>query len=239
MVSYRTKLQRRGTLLTALLFLGAAILFAMTLKNLQTRPANASVRTSFQLVIDPGHGGIDGGAIGFDGTKESDINLSIAIRLRDLADFLGLHPTMTRSDDSKRTDILSYSEHEELVYRAQIANAVPGAALISIHQNSYPTSQPSGAQVLYARNEPSRLWGELTHDSIVRYLQTGNRRVAEPADKRLYLTANVRGPTILVECGFMSNPFDLEQLQDGSYQTSLAAVLLSAFCRFSTSGEKT
>ena len=237
MVSRLTKLRRREYLGVALLLFSAALLFALTLKNLQTRQTEAPARLPFRLVIDPGHGGIDGGAVGFDGTKESDINLSVALKLRDLAQLLGCCPVMTRSDDSRRTDFTTYSEHEDLVYRAQLVNAIPRAALISIHQNSYPTSQPSGAQVLYAGNDLSRYWGELTQERIVRHLQTGNRRVAEPADRRLYLTANVSGPAILVECGFMSNPFDLEQLCDPGYQTALAAVLFGAFIQF-TNGER-
>ena len=103
---------------------------------------------------------------------------------------------MTREDDSCRTDYASYSEHEDLVYRTQLINAVPNGILISIHQNNYPTSQPSGAQVLYARGEQSKAFGELTHRNILTYLQNENRRVAEPAPKNLYLTANVNCPAI-------------------------------------------
>ena len=186
------------------------------------------------LIIDPGHGGIDGGAIAYNGVKESDLNLAIALKLRDLADFCGCETLLTRQDDSRRTDILSYSEHEDLVHRVEIINGVSNGVLMSIHQNCYPTSQPSGAQVLYAAGEESRRLGLLTHGLILSHLQPENRRVAEPAPEKLYITAHVRCPAILVECGFVSNLSDLERLSDEVYQTSFAAALLSAYLQYTT-----
>lgn len=184
------------------------------------------------LVIDPGHGGIDGGAVAFNGVRESDINLSIALKLRSLADFLGTETAMTRTDDSARTDMAAYSEHEDLVHRTELINSVPNAVLISIHQNFFPTSQPSGAQVLYAAGEKSRALGVRTHGNLVALLQPTNRRVAEPAPERLYITSHVNCPAILVECGFLSNLTDLENLAQDRYQTSLAAVLLASYLQF-------
>ena len=95
--------------------------------------ANLSVQTP-TLVIDAGHGGIDGGAISEDGTRESDINLAVALRLESIVRFCGQKTLMTRCDDSVKTDILSYSEHEDLQERAEKANSVSDAVLISIHQ---------------------------------------------------------------------------------------------------------
>ena len=184
------------------------------------------------LIIDPGHGGIDGGALAYNGVKESDLNLSIALKLRDLAAFCGCETVMTRQDDSRRTDILSYSEHEDLVHRTELVNRVPSGVLISIHQNCFPTSQPSGAQVLYGPGEESRRLGVLTHGLILSALQPENRRVAEPASPGLYLTAHAEHPSILVECGFLSNLSDLQRLGSDGYQSAFAAVLLSAFLQY-------
>ena len=195
----------------------------------------SGAEASHTLVIDPGHGGIDGGAISTDGTKESDINLAIALKLRALAEFMGQATVMTREDDSWRTDAASYSEHEDLVHRTEIINAAPNAILFSIHQNCFPTAQPSGAQVLYAKYEGSELLGTLTHHNLISCLDPENRRVAEPASEKLYITANVKCPAILVECGFMSNNYDVLKLKDDSYQLSLALVLMCSFLQF-TSG---
>lgn len=184
------------------------------------------------LIIDPGHGGIDGGAVAFNGVRESDINLAIALKLRDLADFFGVDTALTRTDDSSQSDSASYSEHEDLVHRTELINAVSNGVLISIHQNFFPTSQPSGAQVLYAAGERSRALGTRTHGNLVTALQPSNRRLAEPAPDRLYITSHVTCPAILVECGFLSNLNDLDQLARDPYQTSLAAVLLASFLQF-------
>ena len=202
--------------------------------HLESRPVEPALAALSRpcLIIDPGHGGIDGGALAYNGVKESDLNLSIALKLRDLAAFYGCETVMTREDDSRRTDILSYSEHEDLVHRAELVNGVPNGLLLSIHQNCFPTSQPSGAQVLYGPGEESRRWGELTHSCILSALQPENRRVAEPASPGLYLTAHAQCPAILVECGFLSNLSDLQLLSSEKYQRSFAAALLSAYLQY-------
>lgn len=195
-------------------------------------PTDAGDMAGHTLVIDPGHGGIDGGAISTDGTKESDINLEIALKLRSLAEFVGQSTVMTREDDSWRTDAASYSEHEDLVYRTAVINSAPNAILFSIHQNCFPTAQPSGAQVLYSRFENSDILGTLTHNNLITCLDPENRRVAEPAPEKLYITANAQCPAILIECGFMSNNFDVLKLKDDSYQSSLALVLICSFLQY-------
>ena len=224
--------ERTIQIISLLLVLAAALMFAFSMNNLSLSKFTIAQESHSCLVIDPGHGGIDGGAIALDGTNESEINLAIAMKLRDLAFFCGQPTVLTREDDSRRTDYISYSEHEDLVHRTQVINGVPNGVLISIHQNKYPTSQPSGAQVLYGKGEESRAFGELTHRNILTYLQRENRRVAEPAPRNLYITANVTCPAILVECGFLSNQFDLDQLLEAHYQTAFAAVLLSSFLQF-------
>ena len=130
------------------LLLGAASIWVII--SCSSRIAASAHVTPPTLVIDAGHGGIDGGAISADGTKESDINLAVALRLESIVRFCGQKTVMTRCDDSRKTDILSYSEHEDLKSRAELANATANAVLISVHQNCYPTAQPRGAQVLYS-----------------------------------------------------------------------------------------
>ena len=145
------------------------------------------------LVIDPGHGGFDGGAIAVNGARESDINLAIALKLEALAAFCGSSTVMTRNDDSRKTDLLSYSEHEDLVYRAQVANQIPDAVLVSIHQNYYPTTQPCGARVLYASDAQSARLGKLVQANLVSFLQ-GSRILlaAHPLYSRLWEIQNRR-----------------------------------------------
>ena len=219
-------------------FLFAAVLLVLTARQISMVPA-AVIDTEPCLVIDPGHGGIDGGAIAFNGVKESDINLAIGLKLQSLAEFWGLKTLMTRESDEQSTSYSTYSEHDDLVSRTEQINRAPHAVLISIHQNYYPTSQPSGAEILYAADEKSRILGEITQKNLCSYLQPGNRRVAGPASKKLYITSHITCPGILAECGFLSNITELELLMQDRYQTSLAAVLLLSYLQFLSSDSYT
>lgn len=198
--------------------------------------ASRETDSSYTLVIDAGHGGIDGGAVAADGTRESDINLSIALKLRALAEFYGLDNTMIRQDDSTKSSTAEYSEHDDLVCRVGLVNSARNPVLISIHQNSFPTGQPNGAQVIYSAHGGSEAFGKLTLNNIIAALEPQNRRVAEPASEKLYILAHVDCPAILVECGFMSNFSDVSRLSDSSYQSSLSAVLMASYIQFK-SGE--
>lgn len=222
--------QRILAVLTAVSILIGSLCFARWM--LPERQAALAEMVRPVLVIDPGHGGIDGGAIAFNGVKESELNLAIGLKMQDLAAFYGLAAVMTRQNDSSGTDAANYSEREDLVRRADIANALASCVLFSIHQNTFPTSQPSGAQVLYGPDAESRRLGELTQRNLVEGLQPENRRVAAPAPRELYLTAHVHCPVVLVECGFLSNLSDLQLLSDNRYQSSLAAALLGTYLQF-------
>lgn len=184
------------------------------------------------LVIDAGHGGFDGGAVSADGTKESDINLAIALKLDSIVRFCGQKTVLTRLDDSRKTDILSYSEREDLRQRAELANSTENAVLISIHQNNFPTAQPKGAQVLYSAFGNSEKLGKSMQDLLVSRLDPENRRLAAPAPSDLYLTANTRCPAVLVECGFMSNNFEVLKLKENGYQNALALVIAAAYLEY-------
>lgn len=223
----------------AVLLLIAAVLAAAALFGSHTTVETESeARAEPCLVIDPGHGGRDGGAVSMGGDKESVINLEIGLRLKSLAELYGVKTVMTRSGDNGADNSgEAYSEHRELVARTDIINSVPNAVLISIHQNFYPTSEPSGAQVLYAGSEASKSFGNLTHGNIVTFLDPQNRRLAAPAQKTLYITSHVDCPAILVECGFMSNLTEVQKLLNKDYQTSFAAVLLASYIQFSASAE--
>ena len=221
--------QKVIAVLTAVLLLIGSLSFARMMSP-EKQPVIALLQRP-SLVIDPGHGGVDGGAIAYNGVKESELNLQICLKLQALAEFCGVHPVMTRQDENLASNLTSYSEREDLAYRASLAEAA-GGVLISVHQNTFPTSQPTGAQVLYGAGEDSRRLGELTHRNLLQALQPENRRMAAPAPSNLYLTSHVSCPAILVECGFLSNLSDLQRLSDGRYQSSLALILLASYLQF-------
>lgn len=184
------------------------------------------------LVLDAGHGGIDGGAISDSGLKESDINLQIALKTEALVRFFGIDTVMTRETDTDNSDNKAYSEHDNLVQRVKLANSTENAVLISIHQNKFPSAVVSGAEVMYSDNDDSKALGLITQDNLVALLDSSNRRVARPAPKELLLTSSVECPTILVECGFMSNPQEVQKLASNDYQLKLAAILAGSYIQF-------
>ena len=220
-------------LLSVLLILSICAVSVWAIVYYSDRMAAASALLQMPtLVIDAGHGGFDGGAISEDGTRESEINLSIALRLESIVRFCGQKTIMTRWDDSRKTDILSYSERDDLKQRADLVNGTENAVLISIHQNYYPTAQPKGAQVLYSSFGNSEKLGKSMQELLVSRLDPENRRLAAPAPSDLYLTANARCPAVLVECGFMSNNFEVMKLKDPVYQTQLATVIAATYLSY-------
>lgn len=213
------------------LLAAAAVFVKIFVSNGGLKPViNQNSRST--LVLDAGHGGIDGGAISDSGLKESDINLQIALKTEALVRFLGIDTVMTRETDTDNSDNKAYSEHDNLVQRAKLANSTENAVLISIHQNKFPSAVVSGAEVMYSDNDDSKALGLITQDNLVALLDSSNRRVARPAPKELLLTSSVECPTILVECGFMSNPQEVQKLASNDYQLKLAAILAGSYIQF-------
>ena len=213
------------------LLAAAAVFVKIFVSNGGLKPV-ISQNSRSTLVLDAGHGGIDGGAISDSGLKESDINLQIALKTEALVRFLGIDTVMTRETDTDNSDNKAYSEHDNLVQRVKLANSTENAVLISIHQNKFPSAVVSGAEVMYSDNDDSKALGLITQDNLVTLLDSSNRRVARPAPKELLLTSSVECPTILVECGFMSNPQEVQKLASNDYQLKLAAILAGSYIQF-------
>ena len=226
-----TTLRGIGQKILPLALLAGLVLTAFfTFWEKQDTSAAANERST--LVIDPGHGGIDGGAIGADGTRESDINLAVALKLRAMAELYGQDNLLIRQDDRTLCDSEEYSEHRDLEHRTELVSAELNPVYISIHQNDFPTAQASGVQVIYAAGEGSEALGTIMHRNLISTLYPKSRRVAEPATRKLYILSHLTCPAILVECGFVSNPIDLENLKRPAYQTSLAAIMMGSYLQF-------
>lgn len=184
------------------------------------------------LVIDPGHGGRDGGAISANGAKESDINLNIALKMQAIADFAGIKTVLTRETDTDFAEDGNYSERNNLLDRVELINSVENAVLISVHQNKFPSEKVSGAEVMYAETACSEALAKLMQDNLVAFLDSSNRRVAAPAPKSLILTSSINCTGVLAECGFMSCPEEAEKLQSDGYQTKIAEIFIASFLQF-------
>ena len=224
---------RRVLKITSYVALIVAVLLLVIGLTQKDKIETLSAGTSgYTLVIDAGHGGIDGGAVSASGIKESDINLAIALKTDTIAQLLGINTLMTRTDDTDNSGSAPYSERNNLLQRAKLADSAENGVLISIHQNTFPTANVSGAEVMYAAVAGSELLGDIVQSSLVANADPLNRRVARPAPKELLLTSSVHCPAILVECGFLSNPGEAERLSQNSYQLKLAAVFAASFLQF-------
>lgn len=221
-------------LITAIMFL--IIRFVWSDGAAVQTAATSTAQSAAVLVIDAGHGGLDGGASAADGTAESVLNLQIAERMRQLCALLGTACVMTRTSEELDYPDESASVHAKKVWdqqsRVALIRDMENAILISVHQNNYPDSRPCGSQVLYARTEGSAHLGELTYRNLISQLDPENRRIAAPISDSIYLMKNVDCPAILVECGFLSNPDDAAKLKSGAYQTALAAVIVGSYLQF-------
>ena len=183
------------------------------------------------VVLDPGHGGEDGGAVSPNGIHESDLNLAIALRTRDLLRFAGIQVVMTRETDcsihSPKAGTITEKKISDLKNRVRIVSESGGAVLVSIHQNMFSQSKYSGTQVFYADTAGSRELAESLQAQFAARLDPSNHRKAKRCEN-VYLLNQITCPGILVECGFLSNPQEESLLQTESYQKKLAAVLAAS-----------
>ena len=184
-----------------------------------------------QVIIDPGHGGMDGGATSCTGVLESTINLEIAIRINDLMHLLGIDTVMTRTTDTSlhtQGSTIAAQKTSDLKERVRIANEGDNAILISIHQNHFTDSKYSGAQVFYAPNSESMDLAGRMQSSFVNTINPGSNRKTKRGEG-IYLLQKTQIPAILVECGFLSNYTEETKLRNEDYQKQVAAVI-AAVC---------
>lgn len=181
------------------------------------------------IVIDPGHGGEDGGATSCTGRLESAYNLEISLRLRDLLHLMGYETKMIRTQDTAiyvKGDTIAQKKVSDLKERVRIINGSEDALLLSIHQNQFPDPRYSGAQVFYASTPGSDMLAKQMQTALVAALNPGSRRKSKPS-KGVYVMEHINCPGVLIECGFLSNPAEEARLRDAEYQKRLCCVISS------------
>ena len=185
------------------------------------------------LILDAGHGGEDGGASSASGSKESDINLGIVLKTEALMGFLGVRTELTRSEDrsihSEGASTIREKKVSDLKNRVAFAKSFPDAMLISVHQNHFTDARYSGSQVFYNGGDISRQWGEGTQEILRQVLAPGNSRDAKPMPDGIYLFEHINCPSILVECGFLSNGEEASLLLTDTYQRKISLALAGAY----------
>jgi len=234
--------KRRRGLLAALTALLAAVVLCVSVGEAEKRSDPAAAVLAPEkgpvFVIDPGHGGVDGGAVGVGGIVEKELNLQISLKLRDMLEFWGLKSVMTRETDvsihSPDAKTVKQIKTSDLHNRLAIVSRTPGAVYIGIHQNMFGQSRYDGAQMFYGTKDGrSETLAGMLQDRIAAQLQPENTRQEKPAGKELFLLSSIEGPAVLIECGFISNPEEAALLCDEEYQNRLALVISAVLCEYS------
>lgn len=203
---------------------------------------NYSVENVPVIIIDAGHGGEDGGAVGIDGTAEKDLNLSISLKLNEILSAMGYQTRMVRTKDTsihnKDADTVRERKVSDIHNRAAIMNEYENCIYVSIHQNKYSGSSIWGAQTFYSpNNEESKELAQLIQASIANNVQPDNKRVIKQSGTNIYVLYNATKPAVMVECGFVSNANELEQLKDEEYQNKMAFAISNGIINYLFSEE--
>lgn len=185
------------------------------------------------VIIDAGHGGEDGGTIGVNGAYEKDINLSIAKKLDAFLRAAGITTVMTRTEDillyDRNTNYEGRKKILDLAARLKISEKYENAIFVSIHMNAFPEAKYKGLQVYYSPNDPlsedlAQRIQAITKEALMRE----NNRKIKSSDGKIFLLDRTEKTSVLIECGFLSNPEECEKLCDEVYQKELAAVISCA-----------
>ena len=215
----------------------ATLTFFSVLKTGESVAVTASqemtVAISPVFVLDAGHGGADGGASAASGTLESDINLAVTLRTRDMFSLIGRPTVLTRTGQESLADdpaaTLRQQKVSDTKNRVALINSVDNARLISIHQNTLAGhGSVHGAQVFYSDTDGSEPLAEGIQQALNAVINRNNTKGKKPISKDIYLMAHVTCPAVLVECGFLSNAAEAERLQSQDYQTLLAMIICCA-----------
>ena len=189
------------------------------------------------IVVDAGHGGEDGGAVGVNGLVEKEINLAIALALADDLKASNFPVVLVRDSDYSVGDqtlsTVAERKRSDTKRRVQLVEETGDCILVSIHQNQFSQSQYKGAQMFYSpNNSESALLAECIRQSVVGSLQPENTRQNKEAGEDIYLLTHCQVPGVIVECGFLSNPEEANLLGQEEYQQDMAAAIYNGIISF-------
>ena len=215
-----------------ILLISAAIL---SRKEAQIMAVNSEAGTVNEncIVVDAGHGGDDPGKIGINGVLEKDINLTIAHKLRDLLESQGYEVIMTRTTgEGLYQPGTKNMKVEDMQKRCEIITKAMPLFTVSIHQNSYPEEYVKGAQVFYyGQSKEGKELAKKIQSSLVAHLDPENHRV-EKANESYYLLKKTPTPTVIVECGFLSNSEEADLLNTNEYQDKVAWAIMMGIIEY-------
>ena len=230
-------MKRKQLLSAAIILLCLSVFLFLMLRSTRriTLETAASVRTLPPVLIDPGHGGEDGGAVSGD-VLEKHINLAVSHDVADLLRLCGYTVSMTRDTDDALTnegEDVRKRKYNDMKMRLDLYNATPDNVVVSIHQNKFDAAASHGAQVFYSPNHPnSAVLAEALRKSVTGMLQPDNTRTCKTAGKEIFLLKNARVPAVIVECGFISNRQERDLLVTDDYQKQLALAIAAGLMNY-------
>lgn len=195
--------------------------------NPQNEVKEDNDRADYTVVVDAGHGGVDPGKVGVDGQLEKDINLQIAMKLKEVLESneeIKIEVILTRTEDMGHySESDSNKKMADMTKRCDIVNSAKADVLVSIHQNSYHSSSVKGAQVFYyEESEKGHELATKIQAELVTALEEDGKGRVEKANDNYYILLNVNCPAVIVECGFLSNPEEAAKLSEAEYQEMVA-----------------
>ncbi len=232
---------KKQWILGAVVVIFVVYLWVWCFKGYSIRQVSALAEMPITVIIDPGHGGIDGGASTADGVRESQINLEISLKVDALLVFCGFQTKLIRDSDisihESDAQTISAQKISDLKQRVQMVNDTNKGVLLSIHQNTFPETKYHGAQVFFSQTDTSQNWAEITQNALTTLVDSANTRQAK-ASTQVYLMDNIQCPGILVECGFLSNPEEAQLLQQADYQRKLALAMVDGLSQWQQEGRE-
>ena len=236
------KIVTRSVLFFGILAVSAAGMQLAAWRNEQNAPdaVTASAAQSPVIVLDAGHGGIDGGCSSADGIPEKGINLNILLNLRGLLEISGYEVRVTRDTDRSIHDPgiegIANQKSSDMDNRLAILNEPENAVCISIHQNQFTDPKYSGAQMFFSdSNDRSESLAQMLQTQF-QMLQPQNSREIKRCGKELFLCYYCKHPMVMAECGFLSNPEEAALLSSEEYQRKVAFTLYAGLMQWLASG---
>jgi len=238
------KLNKKSLRLT-LSMIGCFVLLAVCARLTERAlPASVSAADKPVVVLDAGHGGLDSGAVGKNGTLEKDVNLAIVKALRDMLEMSGFQVVLTRDEDISIYDAgvegIRNQKLSDMDNRLEIIQSYPDSVFLCIHQNNYTDPKYFGGQMFYNNNNPDNRTLAQIMQNRFSVLQPGNDREIKLSGNELFLLKSNKNPSLMIECGFLSNPDEEAKLATWEYQQKVAFTIYSGLMEFiDATAEKT
>jgi len=203
--------------------------------GMKSRAVSAEERKRITVVIDPGHGGMDPGAISETGIREKDLNLVLAKKLRFLLESEGVNVLLTREEDEMLTtqNGRGNAKTRDLLARVEAGEQAENAVFVSLHMNALPIEKYRGLQVFYSPNDArSRVLAKTLQSKTAEFLEPDNKREIKEAGSNIFILDRLNVPAVLVECGFLSNREEAELLASEDFQNRLSVTLAVSILQF-------